>query len=299
MFVSRRADEPAVGSGTHASAQENQMKDCHVRRTDQFLDQVPYRALAREALEEYPLLLQVLASASFIEATSDLYTDNLVDFLRADREALEWLTGSWRHEELRHGVALKRYVEAAWPDFDWDGTYRAFSAEYRSTYREYQLAASPAREMVARCVVETGTTTFYRMLAASVAEPVLKQIASAIANDEVRHYKHFYRYFLRFQAAEGLSRGTVLHTIGSRVADIHADDSFIAFKHVWRACNPGITFRIEHYRDFRRELRRLARNHYPYDLAIKMLSRPLNLTGVVKRVAIPAATLAARQFLAA
>ena len=275
------------------------MKGEHCGRAIRSLEQIPYGALAREEICDNTLLFYVLASASFIEATSDLYARNLAEFLSGDAEAIAWLVKCWQRDELGHGAALKCYVTTAWPSFDWESTYDAFSAEYREMPSVYQLAATPAREMLTRCVVETGTTTFYRMINASTTEPVLRQMALAIAAEEVRHYKHFYRYFMRFQAEERLSRGAVLRAIWNRAAEIHADDSFIAFKHVYRALNPGIDFQMQDYQEFRLALRRLARDHYPYDLAVKMLTQLLDINGVVKRVVVPAATSAARLLLAA
>jgi hypothetical protein len=43
--------------------------------------------------------------------------------------------------------------------------------------------------VAARCVVETGTATFYRMLSELSREPVLKHLAAEISADELRHYK--------------------------------------------------------------------------------------------------------------
>src|ERR1700732_4194813 len=86
--------------------------------------------LAHERVREDALLFYILASASFLEITSDLYTRNLVEFFRRDSEVIEWLENGWESEELQHGAALKRYVETAWPEFDWDATYRTFLDEF-------------------------------------------------------------------------------------------------------------------------------------------------------------------------
>ena len=75
-------------------------------------------------------LLYLLASASLIEMTSELYAQNLVALFAEDREAVAWLQQRWAPEERQHGLALKRYVQAAWPDFDWDVAYRGFHAEF-------------------------------------------------------------------------------------------------------------------------------------------------------------------------
>ena len=137
------------------------------------MEEIPYHALARERVRENELLFYVLASASFIEITSDLYTRNLVEFFRHDSEVIEWLENGWESEELQHGAALKRYVETAWPEFDWDDTYRSFLDEFSWFCSVEQLARTRALEMAARCVVETGTAVFYRMLSELTSEPVL------------------------------------------------------------------------------------------------------------------------------
>jgi hypothetical protein len=46
--------------------------------------------------------------------------------------------------------------------------------------------------MVARCVVESGTSSYYAAIRDATDEPVLKEIAGRIAADEYRHYKLFY-----------------------------------------------------------------------------------------------------------
>ena len=46
--------------------------------------------------------------------------------------------------------------------------------------------------MIARCVVESGTSSYYTAIRDATEEPVLKEIAGRIAADEYRHYKLFY-----------------------------------------------------------------------------------------------------------
>jgi hypothetical protein len=47
-------------------------------------------------------------------------------------------------------------------------------------------------EMIARCVVESGTSSYYSAIKDATDEPVLKEIAGRIAADEFRHYKLFF-----------------------------------------------------------------------------------------------------------
>jgi hypothetical protein len=46
--------------------------------------------------------------------------------------------------------------------------------------------------MIARCVVESGTSSYYSAMRDSAPEPVLKEVAGRIAADEFRHYRLFY-----------------------------------------------------------------------------------------------------------
>jgi hypothetical protein len=108
------------------------------------VDTIPYDALRREQVKDDTLLLYIVASASFVEITSDVYTRNLSDFFRGDADVVKWLERSWESEEQQHGRALKRYVETAWPDFDWDGAYSNFLSEFTRFCSIDQLAQTGA-----------------------------------------------------------------------------------------------------------------------------------------------------------
>ncbi|MGH6995076.1 MAG: hypothetical protein ACREES_05230, partial [Stellaceae bacterium] len=111
------------------------------------MEAIRYGDIARDAVEDDALLFQIVASASFIEITSDLYTENLVEYFRDDPELVDWLAHHWEPEELQHGAALKRYVEIAWPDFDWRRAYTGFFAEYSRCCSLEDLAPTRALEM--------------------------------------------------------------------------------------------------------------------------------------------------------
>src|SRR5207302_2345432 len=164
-----------------------------------------------------PMLFQVVVLASFIETGSDLYAHNLVAYFDDDAEVAHWLAESWEHEEVQHGAALKIYAEHAWPGFDWQHAFDAFFDEYSRTCTVPDLEPARALELAARCVVEMGTATLYSALHAYAHEPVLKDLASRIYADEVRHYKHFYRYFRRYQQRERHGRLRLGRTLGKRL----------------------------------------------------------------------------------
>ena len=261
------------------------------------IDDIPYSAVSRAVVRDDAQLFYTLASASFVEITSDLYTRNLIEFFSDDDEVADWLAHGWEPEELQHGAALRRYVETAWPDFDWHDAYRRFMAEFRPLCSVDQLAPTRGLEMAARCVVETGTASFYRMLSEMSPEPVLQLLTARIRADEVRHYKHFYRYFLRYRALERPGRRAVMRTLWNRVGEVDAEDAFYAFKHVFLATHPAARFERRDYDAFRAGFRAAAKRHFPYAMAVKMLLKPLGLSPPVGRVVLPAATAATRFLL--
>ena len=72
--------------------------------------------------------------------------------------------------------------------------------------------------MVARCVVEIGTSSYYTALRDAAAEPVLREICRHIAADELRHYRLFYKNLDRYLALDGIGRLGRLRVALGRVA---------------------------------------------------------------------------------
>lgn len=258
------------------------------------IEEIPFADLDRDEVHANCQLFYMLASASFVEITSNLYTDNLVAFYRGDDALTHWLSNNWEAEELQHGAALKRYVRTAWPEFDWEAGYRSFFEEYRHCCAVELLAETQALEMAARCVVETGTATFYRALSDMADEPVLKQLTANISSDEVRHYKNFYHAYLRYHEREGNGRFAILRTLWNRVSEVDNEDAFLAFKHVYLTANPGVDFKPADYEAFRAATRQLARRYYPHDMAVRMMLKPLELRPTVTRMIVPPMVSAAR-----
>ncbi len=261
------------------------------------MEAIRYGDIAHEAVADDELMFQLVASASFVEITSDLYTRNLIEYFRDDPELVDWLAHRWEPEELQHGAALKRYVETVWPRFEWKRAYAGFFAEYSRCCSFENLAPTRALEMVARCVVETGTASFYRMLAEAAPEPILREIASNIAADEVRHYKNFYYFFRRYRESENPGRAAVLRTLWDRAQEVDAEDAYFAFKHVFLASKPDAEFRPADYDAFRGGVRRMSREHFPCGMALKMFLKPLGLAPAIGRVVLPPATAATRFLL--
>jgi hypothetical protein len=236
------------------------------------------------AVRNDEFLFYMLASASFVEILSDVYSRNLIEHFRCDAELSSWLKEYWQQEEVQHGQVLKAYVKKVWPEFDWEAAHAAFWQEYKSLCLAEQLEAHRGLELVGRCVVETGTSTFYRAIHNYVNESVLRQIIDNIATDEASHYAHFRRYFARYNAVERHSFRAVVATIWRRIWQIGDDDAYLAFKHVYAARHPNHAFQESDWQQFHKTLKRHSRRFYPHSMAVKMLIKPIPMFEPFKRL---------------
>ena len=261
------------------------------------LDSIEWTALRREAVADSEALFYLVAGASFVEATTDLYTRNLIDYFSADEEITIWLKEHWLPEELQHGQALRRYVQIAWPDFDWDGVYEGFLPEFTEQCAEDGVERTRTREMASRCIVEMGTSSFYRTLSRMSADPVLTTLTRLISDDEVRHYKHFYRYLRKYRVQEGQRRPGIAGAVWNRLRMIDGEDSRMAMRHIYRACNGGRPLDDHRLKAMRRSWRGLVQPHFPHRMCVQMLLKPLHLDRFSYRVATPVLEAMARRMV--
>lgn len=248
------------------------------------VSEIDYRAIQSERVRGNRDLFYLLVSASFIESGSDTYAGNLATYYAGVPDAAGWLSDHWEAEELQHGLALRRYVEHVWPEFDWERGYERFFAEYSQTCSIDQFEPTGALEMAARCVVETGTAAYYRALEQASNEPVLRTLTRRIANDEVRHYKHFFRFFNRFAECEGLGRARVLGALARRLLEIKNEDAAIALRNVLRMERGQEDIPDHEVKALNSRVSAVVRRHLPVEMTVKMLLRPLRLHSTVERV---------------
>jgi hypothetical protein len=233
-------------------------------------------------------LFFMLTTSAFVEITSHVYTRNLSVFYADDPDVVAWLNQSWEQEEIQHGRALRDYVLAVWPDFDWQAASAAFGDEYGRACTLADFEPSRALEMAARCVVETATASYYRMLHDYTDEPVLKQITDRIRTDEVRHYSYFLRFFHKYVGPDRATRLQVVRAVLRRATEAADDDGLIAFRHAFRVRYPRRTFTDSDYTAFRTSFKRIMRRHFPAEMAAKMLLKPVRLPSPIQRLLVPA-----------
>ena len=256
------------------------------------LDSIDWSQLRHEAVADNEAIFYLIASASFVEATTDLYTTSLIDYFIGDDEIIAWLKAQWLPEELQHGQALRRYVQLAWPDFDWDRVYAGFLPEYAAQCADDGVEPTRTREMASRCVVEMGTASYYRTLSRMTDDPVLSELTQRIADDEVNHYKHFYSYLKKYQGREGERRGGIARALWNRVWMIDGADSRIAANHIFRDRHPDLKF---DYKQLRHGSRALIQPHFPHRMCVQMLLKPLGLGPRAHRFVLPMFEAVARR----
>jgi len=238
---------------------------------------LPYAKVDRAAMAEQQLSFYAVATASFVEIASDLYAQNLIEFFDGDDAVCRWLAAVWEPEEIQHGIALRQYTAAAWPDFNWHRSFERYRKEYATYCNAQRLGPTRALEMARRCVVETGTFSYYTMLQRMAPCPVLAQLAGRIRADEAGHYRQFRHLFLRYSGRELPSRSATAKALILRAWEINGEDGLIAFKHVWQEMNPAREFRTNDYTNFTRALGVSALQHYPLRTAVHMVTGLLGL----------------------
>ena len=180
-----------------------------------------------DASKVSPDVLKVIKTAAMVERNGADYGRYLCNVFRDD-PAFCAVAEHWATEEEQHGLALGKWAALADPAFDFDKSFAAFTAMYRIPVEATDsVRGSLLGELCARCVVETGTSSFYSAIRDAVDEPVLKQICRDIAADEFRHFKLFYTHMERYAALDvGASKWDRLRVAFTRFKE--ADDDEIA-----------------------------------------------------------------------
>lgn len=246
-------------------------------KSDWTPQQIYYEQIDKTELQADPVLFYVVAAASFFESTVSLYTANLLKFFKGDSEVADWLKGLWEPEELAHGMATKRYVECAWPNYDWQKAYDRFYSEYSTYCKVELLRPSRAMEMLARCVTETGSSTVYRAISNYTKEPVLKDLMDKMSKDEVKHYTNFYHTMNSFDHSEKNSFLKKAATMTNRYKVLSHEDLATAMKHINCGWEKADTFPIQDPEQIMKALGALTKDHFPYQMARNMMSRTLGV----------------------
>jgi rubrerythrin len=191
------------------------------------LDDIPWQRFDRTQVE--PEIMRIVKAASLVEHNGAAYARHLCRIFADDPDFRE-TARRWGAEEMQHGVALARWATMADPGFDFAAAFARFQEGFRVDFDTAQSRrGSHAGEMVARCVVEIGTSSYYTALREAATEPVLREICRRIAADELRHYRLFYDNLRRCLERERLGRFARLLIALRRMAESEDDELAYAY----------------------------------------------------------------------
>ena len=177
-----------------------------------------------------PNLLAAVKAAALVEYNAPDYVAYLKRVFSSAGPATLASLEQWGQEEAQHGRALGRWAEMADPEFKLEEAFARFRKGYTPRHFEADadnsVRGSRRGEMIARCVVESGTSSYYSAIRDASEEPLLKEIAGRIAADEYRHYKLFYDT-LNAQSEPDISFWRKLWIAVGRVRE--SDDDELAF----------------------------------------------------------------------
>jgi rubrerythrin len=237
------------------------------------LDDIPWHRFQRDKLD--PEIVRIVKAASLVEQNGAAYARHLCRVFADDPE-FQATARRWGEEETQHGQALARWAALADPDFDFAEAFARFQAGFRVDFDSpHSRRGSRSGEMLARCVVEIGTSSYYTALREAAAEPVLQEICRHIAADELRHYRLFYKNLARYLAREPIGRLGRLRVALGRVAESEDDELAYAY---YAANEPERAYDRRHYtRAYARRAYALYRPHH-VERGVAMLLKAVGLT---------------------
>ncbi len=190
-------------------------------------DDIPWHAFDLSKVD--PGIVKIAKAASLVEYNSRDYTTYLCNVFHDDPR-FQKAVRNWEGEERQHGVVLARWAKLADPGFDFDGSMQRFRAGFRLPLDASEsVRGTRTGELISRCLVETGTHTYYTALADATDEPVLKAICRRIASDEAAHYALFYRNLERYQERERLGLWKRIRVAVNRVCETQDDELAYAY----------------------------------------------------------------------
>ncbi len=191
------------------------------------LDDIPWDQFDPARVD--PDIAKIVRAAAMVESNARDYAAYLCNVFSDDpdfRKAAQ----EWAEEEVQHGVALGRWATMVDPTFDYDERFANFRTSFQiQVDADQSIRGSRSGELIARCMVEVGTSSYYTAIADATDEPVLKEICRRIATDEWRHYGLFYRNLHRYLERERLSPLRRVWVALSRILESEDDELAYAY----------------------------------------------------------------------
>jgi rubrerythrin len=176
-----------------------------------------------------PSLVGLVKAAAMVERNGRDYAVYLNNVFSDDPD-FRAAADRWAVEEVQHGDALGRWAMLADPTWNYLASFRRYQDGFTLPLNaQNSVRGSRSGELIARCMVETGTSSYYTALADATSEPVLGQICRLIAADEYRHFKLFYDHLRRYLQREKVGMLRRLRIAIGRVTETEDDELAFAY----------------------------------------------------------------------
>lgn len=231
------------------------------------------QARARAIVRFNGLLFYGLGAASFLETAVPLHANRLGQAFAARPDVGVWLEQGWWPRRAELGRRLRGFIEATWPEFDWNAAYEEFYERYRLGPALAAPGATPAA--LGLCVTSTQAAVFYRALARSADEPALRTLARQAAD---LHGVSFFDYaralFERCERYERVGMVTAWRTVHAICRSARDLDVRMAFEPLGRYWRGTPTVPELDYGAFRARMISLIERHAMLGRAERLLFRP-------------------------
>jgi hypothetical protein len=198
------------------------------------------------------LLFHSLAAASFLETAVPLQVNRLSPTFAGRPDAGPWLEQVWWPQRAALGRRLRDYVEATWPEFDWNAAYKEFHESYRRPRPGRDGGEGDAALQALRlCAAAAQAAVLYRTLACCADEPALRALAREAAREHAAHFQNFRARFERCKRDERVGLVASWRTVRAACRQARDFDARLAFEPLGRHWSGAPTVPGLDYGEFR------------------------------------------------
>lgn len=232
------------------------------------------RARVRALVRFNGLTFHSIATASFLETAVPLHVNRLAQVFAAHPDVGPWLEQVWWPQRAEIGRQLREYVEATWPEFDWNAAYHEFYQAYRPQSGLEGRQAGVALEALGLCATAAQAAVFYRALANCADEPALRALARQAAIDYAAYFNYFREVFERCRQCERVGLAATWSVISAVCRSARDVDVGVAFEPLGRHWYGARTIPELGYGEFRARMAPIIERHAALGRIERLLFRP-------------------------
>lgn len=210
------------------------------------------QARARALIRFNGVAFHSLAAASFLETAVPRQVNRLAQVYGGRPDVCQWLEQVWWPRRAELGRQLRAYIEATWPEFEWASAYEEFCDAYRPRPGFEGRAGGSALESLALCVTAAQAALFYRALASSADDPVLRELTGRAALEHAGHFDYLRALFERAKRLERVGFVAAWRAVGSVCQSLRDGAVATAFKSLagnWRGAGVVPELAYPEYRE--------------------------------------------------